>query len=191
MFAGDIILDMKLFVVRHGQTDWNLEHRSQGRTDIPLNATGFLQAEETRDRLAGVKFDICYASPLKRAAKTAEIIVGDKCPIAYNDLLVERCFGEFEGSAGETWEVITGGINIFDLELNFSESGVEPMSAVLERARKFLELVKAENPDTARVLVVAHGVILKALHFVIVGYDEDTDFLSYQLKNGQVGEYEI
>ncbi len=188
---GGIILDMKLFMVRHGQTDWNLEHRSQGRTDIPLNTTGILPAKEVRDRLAGEKFDICYASPLKRAAKTAEIIVGNKCPIVHNDLLVERCFGEFEGSAGETWEILTGGIDIFDLKLDFCERSVEPMSAVLERARKFLELVKAENPDTARVLVVAHGVLLKALHFVIVGYDENTDFLSYQLKNGEVGEYEI
>ncbi len=182
---------MKLFVVRHGQTDWNLEHRAQGSVDIPLNATGILQAEEARDKLAGMQFDICYASPLRRAKKTAEIIVGDKCPIIYNRLLVERCFGDFEGLVGETWDAITGGIDIFDLKLDYGGRSVESMSAVLKRARRFLELVKKENPDAARVLVVAHGALLRALHFNIVGYDENTDFLNPRLKNGEVMEYEI
>lgn len=182
---------MKIITVRHGQTDWNLEYRSQGSTDIPLNVTGILQAKEARDKLAGYKFDVCYTSPLVRAAETAKIIVGDKCPIRYSDLIVERCFGEFEGSVAESWEDLTGGVNIFDLKIDYHENGVEPMSAVLERSRKFLELLKAENPDTALVLVVAHGSLLKALHFNIVGYNDETDFLHFHLRNGEVGEYDI
>ena len=184
-------MDMKLYMARHGQTDWNLENRAQGRTDMPLNATGISQAEELRDKIAGMKFDICYASPLKRAAKTAEIMVDGKCPIVYSDLLMERCFGNFEGKEGKDWAEIMNGVDIFDRRINYGEHGVEPIRDVLERSRRFLELVKAENPDDVKMLVVAHGVLLKTLHFNIVGYDDDTDFYDFHLENGELKEYEI
>ena len=182
---------MKLYIARHGQTDWNLENRAQGRTDVPLNKTGILQAEKLREKIAGMDFDICYASPLKRAAKTAEIAVDGKCPVMYNELLVERCFGDFEGKEGKDWMEIMDGIDIFDRRLNYSEHEIEPICEILERSRKFLELVKAENPDDARILVVAHGVILKTLHFNIVGYDDDTDFYKFHLENGEIKKYEV
>lgn len=60
---------MKLYIARHGQTDWNVEHKAQGRTDIPLNDIGKKQAEQLRENIKNIKFDVVYASPLKRAAK--------------------------------------------------------------------------------------------------------------------------
>ena len=78
-----------------------------------------------------------------------------------------------------------------DMKLYMARHGIEPIRDVLERSRKFLELVKAENPDDAKILVVAHGVLLKTLHFNIVGYDNDTDFYDFHLENGELVEYEI
>ena len=71
---------MKLYLVRHGQTDWNIGKQAQGVADIELNATGIAQAEALRDRIAaeGLQFGYVYASPLRRAKKTAQIITNDR-----------------------------------------------------------------------------------------------------------------
>jgi broad specificity phosphatase PhoE len=61
-------------LVRHGETDWNRERRFQGHTDIPLNDAGLAQVQKLADQLDGQAFTIAYASPLKRAAQTAEIL---------------------------------------------------------------------------------------------------------------------
>ena len=178
---------MKLYVVRHGQTDWNLKHLAQGQVDIPLNETGIKQAEELKEKISDLEFDICYASPLLRAKQTAEIIVNGKCQIIYDDNLKERYFGGLEGTDPKEWKFGDD----YDIKLNTDFGGIEPILSVFERSKKALERIKAENPEDARVLVVAHGSLLKTLHFNIVGYDENTDLWSFKLENGQIEEYEI
>ncbi|MBR2831037.1 histidine phosphatase family protein [Candidatus Saccharibacteria bacterium] len=177
---------MKLFLVRHGQTDWNISNKAQGQADIPLNATGILQAEELREKLKNYQFDKCYVSPLKRAVQTAEIAVGDRMDLVFDDNLKERYFGELEGTDPKTWE----GDNC-DRKTNINTGGMEPILDVLTRSKMVLERIKAENPPDAKVLVVGHGVLLKTLHFNIVGYTDETDFWSFHFKNGDVMEYEI
>ncbi len=68
---------------------------------------------------------------------------------------------------------------------------METIKEVLARSARVLGRIKSENPDGAKVLVVGHGTSLKTLHFCIVGYDDDTDFSEFHLKNGDVAEYEI
>ena len=69
---------MKIYLIRHGETDWNLEQRLQGAMDIPLNENGIELARETARGLRDVPFDVIYTSPLRRARQTAEIIRGDR-----------------------------------------------------------------------------------------------------------------
>lgn len=88
---------MKLYIARHGQTDWNTKHKAQSHTDIPLNETGMKQAEALRDNIKDIKFTAVYASLLKRAAKTDEIATDDKYDIVYDNCLMERSFGNYEG----------------------------------------------------------------------------------------------
>ena len=69
---------MKIYLVRHGETDWNQAGLLQGQTDIALNAQGLEQAHDAAERLKKVPFEIAFCSPLIRAKRTAEIIIGDR-----------------------------------------------------------------------------------------------------------------
>ena len=89
---------MKLYIVRHGETDWNKERRIQGQADIPLNGFGRHLAEETGKGLSDIAFDICISSPLSRAVETAELILGGKdTPVAKDSRITEMAFGIWEG----------------------------------------------------------------------------------------------
>ena len=87
---------MNLVVVRHGQTDWNVEERYQGQLDLPLNAVGRTQAEALKRRLAGTQFDTAYSSPLRRAFETAQIIAGE-LPLIADTRLSEIHHGDWQG----------------------------------------------------------------------------------------------
>ncbi|MBQ6313641.1 histidine phosphatase family protein [Candidatus Saccharibacteria bacterium] len=178
---------MKLYFVRHGETDWNLEKRAQGQVETPLNSTGIRQAEELREKIKKYKFDVCYCSPLKRAVQTAGIILQNhNIKIIYDDNLKERSFGSLEGTDESTWT-----LDEFDLKLNSREGGMESIKDVLERSKKVLERIKSENPPDAKVLIVAHDFFLRTLHFNIVGYTDDTDFRIFGFKNGSITKYVI
>ena len=69
---------MDIYLIRHGETDWNKKRKLQGQVDIPLNEFGKLLAKETAPALADVPFAVCYTSPLKRAAETARLVLGDR-----------------------------------------------------------------------------------------------------------------
>lgn len=178
---------MKLYLVRHGQTDWNIDHRAQGLTDIPLNDTGIKQAKALAKELEGKHFDVCYSSPLIRARRTAEIITSGKQKIIVDLDLRERTFGELEGKQVD-WSEIGDDL---DRELNLNTYGIEPVNDMLIRAKRFIDRVKSDNRDDAEVLIVAHGGFLRILHYVIVGYDEDTNFRDIRFENCELREYNI
>ena len=89
---------MKIYVTRHGQTDYNAASRMQGRLDIPLNEKGKAQARATREKVKDIKFDAVYSSPLIRAVETASI-VGNiaEDQIIKDERILEANFGKYEG----------------------------------------------------------------------------------------------
>ncbi|MCW5660990.1 MAG: histidine phosphatase family protein [Burkholderiaceae bacterium] len=86
----------ELIVIRHGETDWNRQHRFQGQIDVPLNSTGRAQAERLAHRLASERFDVVVASDLQRAHATAQAAAGGR-PIEIDALWREQAFGVAEG----------------------------------------------------------------------------------------------
>lgn len=176
----------KLYIVRHGQTDWNVQKLLQGAMDIELNEEGIKQAEELAQKLDLDKIDICFCSPLKRTKQTASILVGDKIDIIYDSTIVERGFGDYEGKP-INFDLI---FSQWDYKLNDSSNNIESIQDCLLRAKKFIDKIKEEYPNKT-ILIISHGSFIKALHFNLTGYDENTDFLSFNPRNSVLYEYAV
>lgn len=181
---------MKLYLVRHGQTDWNIKKQLQGITDIELNATGIQQAENLAQQIQsqGIKFDACYVSPLKRAQKTAKIITNNNIELITEPLIIERYFGELEEKAVEPHKL---GLDLYDVKLNTGDYGIEPIRTLLERTQQFVDKLKTQQQPTDTVLIVAHGALLRALCASIVGRYQPEDFADFRFANCEMREYDI
>lgn len=144
-----------LYLVRHGETDWNRQRRIQGLTDIPLNDTGREQARLTGMLLTRRPITRVVASPLSRARETAEIIareLGLPEP-QLRDALVERNYGEAEG------------LSFHEIDRRFPPgtpvAGRESREQVAERILPELVRIAAEHPGES-IVVVSHGGAIRA-----------------------------
>ena len=88
---------MNLYVMRHGFTKMNKEHKFNGQTDDDLIDEGVKQAEEARETIKNMDFDVIYCSPLLRAKHTCKIVNANNIPVIYDDRLMERTMGELDG----------------------------------------------------------------------------------------------
>lgn len=153
-----------LYLVRHGETEWNKLNRFQGRTDIPLSETGIWQAKQTKDRLS-FQFDVVYTSPLSRCVQTAEIITSDTdVEIFQNDDLIEIDFGAWEGFSLD--EIINKYPKEYELWKTDEETspiigGEQSMKNASIRGKNVLMDIVNKNKGK-RVLVIAHGGIIRA-----------------------------
>lgn len=200
---------MKLFVVRHGQTDWNLHNQLQGWADTPINETGRKQAEELHKKIRSLDFDVCYCSTLKRAAITAQIVVGYQSPeekplclIRYDKRLRERGFGKIDSLNDEkTYDFIRN--EAWDFDLNTGKFGIEPIRSFYARVYDFFHNeiagLKEEFGEDAKILIVTHGGTSRVLNYVILGGDLIPDEKSeifqkarkFSLHNCEMVEYNI
>lgn len=144
-----------IYITRHGQTNWNVQKKVMGRCDEPLNETGLNQAEETRNNLMDTDIDLIICSPLKRARQTAEIINRDRnIPIIYDERIIERDFGEFEGMETKNFD-FHGYWNYYK---NKQFESAENIQFFFKRVYDFLEDITEKYKDK-NVLLVAHGGI--------------------------------
>jgi broad specificity phosphatase PhoE len=169
----------ELYLVRHGETDWNQQRRIQGLTDIPLNDTGREQARATGRLLARRRWDAVFSSPLRRALETAEIIaeeLGLPAP-ATVDALVERNYGDAEG------------MNFLDIERKYPDRGSVPgqesREEVVARVLPALHELAAAHPDQ-RLVVVSHGGAIRAVLTAI-----DPHYTHGMIANGSVHSFEF
>ncbi len=177
---------MKLYVTRHGQTDWNEQGRIQGKIDIPLNEQGRAQARKTRDLLAHTPFDVIITSPLQRAVETATIINEAHGVKQYEDeRLSERGFG--------TWE----GASISEVDFTcFWDARYEDHFPACERTTLFYQRVHAfinelRQSERKHVLIVAHGGVSLPFYTYFHPCPTDGDMRKYMLNNCEVASYEL
>jgi 2,3-bisphosphoglycerate-dependent phosphoglycerate mutase len=155
----------ELWLVRHGQTDWNFAHRIQGHADIPLNKVGFEQAEVLSQQLVDEHFDAIYSSDLLRASQTA-MVAADQLhlQVILDQRLREICHGVWEGMLGsEVDEKFPGHFEQLTLDpYNSSAPGGETIAHVAERMALAANNIAALYPK-GKVLVISHGLAVAAL----------------------------
>lgn len=147
-------------LLRHGQTDWNIDFRLQGVTDIPLNETGIAQARDAAAALDAFEWDVVLTSPLSRARDTASIVseVNGFADAIIEPLLLERSFGEAEGLSHEEWKVRYADTN--------SVPGGETLAELEARARLLLDHL-AVKYHGKRVIAVSHGALIRKLLTIV------------------------
>lgn len=158
-----------LYILRHGKTDWNEQHKLQGRTDIPLNADGREMAEKARAEYADVHFDVCFCSPLIRARETAGILLrGRDVPIIPDERLVEMSFGVCEGKeysfddAGSSFGADNPIKELFLHPERYTTpvEGGESFAQLFARTGEFLREVAHPLVEQGKdVLIVGHGAM--------------------------------
>ncbi len=160
---------MKLYIIRHGQTEWNVEKRLQGWKNSPLTQKGRSDAERLAERLKDINFDYIYSSTQERAFKTAEIIKKDRnIDIIKLETLKEIGFGKWQG------------MKIKDIEVEYKNNyntymdtphlyqpieGSESFQDIFERAKKALDRIIENGGEN--VLIVSHGVTIRVLIAII------------------------
>ena len=160
---------MRLYFLRHGETDWNVKRLVQGSTDIPLNEYGRYLARETAKGFKDVPIDVVYTSPLVRAKETAQLVLTDQNPVYIDEPRIrEMGFGKYEGmciSGPEKSPKSPEFNKFFDDTVNFVPvEGGETMKELMDRTGDFLqELYENEELEKKNVLISTHGVTMTAL----------------------------
>ena len=181
----------KLVLIRHGQSVWNAENRFTGWTDVDLSEKGVLEAEAAGDSLAEIRFDVVHTSGLRRAQRTAEIIIGRNThssgvPVFRDERLNERHYGDLQGlNKAETAEIHGDEqVHIWRRSFDVPPPGGESLKMNAERTIPYFEeeilpdLVEGKN-----VLVSAHGNSLRSIVMHIESISPE-DIVSLEIATG-------
>ena len=152
-----------LVLVRHGQSQWNLENRFTGWIDVPLTSAGEEEARVAGDLLNGYRFQVAYTSMLTRAQKTLEILcdtLGQHPPVIRDQALNERHYGDLQGLNKEETAAQYGEdqVRLWRRSFDIAPPGGESLKDTLARTRPFFErAILGDIRQGKNVLVVAHG----------------------------------
>ena len=158
-----------IYLVRHGETDWNLFRKTNGVTDTFLNQTGIAQSKLQAENLKNLSFDTCFCSPRTRARQTCEIIY--KNLIVLDDRLAEINFGEFEGKDETDVEVRK---QIAEAIMS-GDKGTESFKDFMKRCCDFCDMI-VEKYDRKNVLIVTHAGNTRVIDYYFKGKPGDYNF---------------
>lgn len=176
---------MTLYVARHGQTQWNLENKVCGRTDLPLTGVGIAQAEALAEKTAGLRVDVILSSPMLRAIQTAKP-TADRfgLPVLVDARLIEQDYGIYEG-------VDRGDPGFLANKRQFAVRypGGESMMDVAARVYSLIDELREKYRDQ-NVLLFCHGGVCR----LIRTYFEDMtneEFFRYSEENANIRTYTL
>lgn len=178
---------MKIYLIRHGETEWNVKKVMQGSVDIPLNYNGKEQAEIMSEKLVDKKIDIIISSTLIRARETAEIIAEKlQLYVSFDDRIIERNYGEFEGKS----KLLIDYESFWSFSKNLNYINAENINVAYNRVKSFFEDAIKKNKGK-NILVVIHAGICKLAECYFNGYFNNGELASYVPNNCEIIEYDI
>lgn len=161
------------YIVRHGETDWNVQKKLQGQTDIPLNDMGINQAKELAKEIKHIHFDEIISSDLLRARKTAEIIALERdLEVKTTQILRERMYGKMEGmTRNEMHELYKNWKELTEKEKwGHKIVNEETLEEASIRFITYLRETAIANPSK-NILIVCHGGLMRPF-LVKLGYGD-------------------
>lgn len=154
---------MRLYVVRHGQTGYNIDNKVCGISNVELTPLGKQQAKKAQEDLQFFKIDYIFSSPLQRAFETAQIINKERqLEIQVDSRIQEINFGKFEGIVNNEE------FQYYKQNHGLHYPGGESLFQVVHRVYSFLEELENKYPDK-NILVVCHGGIVRVIHSYFYG----------------------
>ncbi len=189
LFAFAAHAQLTVYVVRHGQTEWNREGRIQGGTDNPLNTTGREQAATLARTLSEVKIDAVYSSSHQRARQTASVFEG-RAPVVAMDELRERFFGKFEG-ANDKDAAIVADWNKRRFTWSDDMEGGETLESQSRRAEAALKTIREKHKDGGTIVIVGHGGINPLLVSHLIGVPPQEGASAINQGNDEIYRVEI
>ena len=181
-----------LFLVRHGQTDWNIDGRFQGRRDIPLNSRGVLQAEAAAGALRRLRFGSIWSSPLSRAHRTAQLIAAPhELDVSIQTDLTEISHGEWEGLrntvVADRWPELLDEWHASPETVTMPAG--ESLNDVSVRSVRALRHIRTASSE-GNILVVAHDAVLKVLICHLLDAPLSS-FWRFRLENGSITVFDV
>lgn len=182
-----------LYLVRHGETDWNRDKRIQGQSDIPLNDLGREQSKQLASRIPFFKIQSVFSSDLSRAYETAQIAMADSQLTIQKDIRFrEAHLGEAEGLTPEeimekySESALTRWRSYDELDLDYCFPKGESKRKIMVRVRDaVLEVIKNSQHD--QLMIFTHGILMRALTHA---FNQGTEFDLQLFSNGSIHKFE-
>jgi len=180
-----------IHVIRHGETDFNLQGRYQGRLDVRLNVTGRRQAEAAAAKVAALAPELIVCSPLKRVTETARVFVDRlRIELTIDARFIERSLGAYEGLTKEEAAARYPAIYARNITRLFDEAppdGETPREVCARVYEALDELMSSR--ENRSILIVTHGFVAKAIAAYFNPERAVEDFFEHSLCGGEIVSY--
>ncbi len=189
---------MRILLVRHGETEWNVANRIQGRKDSPLTKKGRRQILRVANKLLKYNIDVIYTSSLGRTAESAYGIARKiKCPLQADKRLLQKKWGVIEGMSKmevfrrfpESGYSSDGELTNLDKRYNFVPAGGESWPEFQKRLKSFIDYLKEEH-STETVLIIVHRTVASLILGMLLGLD-NRQMTTILIKSGEINCIDI
>jgi len=177
---------MKLYVIRHGETNVNVKNLINGRNMIGLNKNGKRQAVEAGNIISKLDIDLIICSPLRRTAQTCRLINKNKVKVIYDRRIMERDAGNMQFRTNNVIDTSLW----YDINKDVIYKNTEGFKSVLNRATEVIQEIKTKY-DGNSILLVTHGDFSKAIRAHILGLTDSKEIRECSQKNCEILEYDI